>query len=386
MPAGVPICRLRASARRISDSGYGGWPTTMAGVTGTTESGRHTEALMTGEELPSEKGKWLAGWPTTSANDDKPQSPLPEHLSAYLGDPSPRMRKAGWTTPQANEPSSKPRPSREGRTTEYLGRQAQMVKGWTTPRASDCIAPRKDTAKTFDLGWAQLRDQAAISGREANSFPAPTEKRGQLNPEFPRWLMGFPAAWGSCAPTATRSCRRLPPSSEPHSWSAACERSRGHRDHRNAAACRAGRLHADDDRPDEMRGAFSSSPTGARIRQAIRDEGLKLNGDDVGDQQPNLPTEDPLSVRLQREKIAAQAEMARGRRMKNDEAEGLLLPVDEVRARLGAAATLLRMVADGTRREVEPVCCDKCRDPVVAKMEATMNATIAAVLGALEGK
>ena len=27
MPAGLPICRLRASARRTSGNGYGGWPT-----------------------------------------------------------------------------------------------------------------------------------------------------------------------------------------------------------------------------------------------------------------------------------------------------------------------------------------------------------------------
>ena len=71
--------------------------------------------------------------------------------------------------------------------------------------------------------------------------------------------------------------------------------------------------------------------------------------------------------------------------MKNDEAEGLLLPVDEVRSRLGAAATFLRTGVDGARRSVEVVCCDECRGAVVAQFDGAMNATIAAVLGALEG-
>ena len=39
----------------------------------------------------------------------------------------------------------------------------------------------------------------------------------------------------------------------------------------------------------KQRGDVSSSPTGARIRQAIRAEGLKLDGDDVGGEQPDLP-------------------------------------------------------------------------------------------------
>ena len=36
MPAGVLICRLRASGRRTSDSGYGGWPTPRSQEDGRT--------------------------------------------------------------------------------------------------------------------------------------------------------------------------------------------------------------------------------------------------------------------------------------------------------------------------------------------------------------
>ena len=133
----------------------------------------------------------------------------------------------------------------------------------------------------------------------------------------------------------------------------------------------------------KQRGDVSSSPTGARIRQAIRDEGLKLDGDDV-EGEPDLPTEEALSMQLRKEDLAWKSERARGVRMKNDEAEGLLLPAHEVKARISQVGVAFQRGHAAARRSIEAVCCDKCRGPVVAEHEAAANATIAAVRGALE--
>ena len=81
----------------------------------------------------------------------------------------------------------------------------------------------------------------------------------------------------------------------------------------------------------KLRGAFSSTPTGARIRQAIRDQGLALDGD--------APTGGEQSIVSQikdaelRQKVAAAAEKER----KNAEADGRLVPADEVASRIGHA-------------------------------------------------
>jgi len=62
MPSGPPICRLRASARRISDKGYGGWPTPLVddAKNVTRTSGSYNSLARTAT---------MAGWRTPSASD-----------------------------------------------------------------------------------------------------------------------------------------------------------------------------------------------------------------------------------------------------------------------------------------------------------------------------
>ena len=72
--------------------------------------------------------------------------------------------------------------------------------------------------------------------------------------------------------------------------------------------------------------------------------------------------------------------------MRNDEAAGSLIPVDDVKSRIGAAGALLRTGVDGARRSIEVVCCDGCRPAVVAEFDGAIGATVDAVARALKGE
>ena len=112
---------------------------------------------------------------------------------------------AGWATPRVGNNGGYGNPERA---TDGKVRLEDQVQGWTTPQSHDAQGrpnPERLSRHGTKHGCRNLNDEAGLT---FDTSLASTEKRGQLNPEFTRWLMGYPAEWGSCVPTATRSSRK----------------------------------------------------------------------------------------------------------------------------------------------------------------------------------
>ena len=177
MPSGLPICALRASARRISDKDYSGWPT----PTSKFKAG--------GEYADPEKARARALGP--HANDLRDFAQL-----------------AGWATPTTRD-------WRDGRASQEtmqrnarpLNEQATMLAGWPTPMAGSPGTDKYNPAGNTD---SSRRTVALTPGQTLIGSSASTASTAgyRLNPNFSRWLMGFPADWANCAPTATPSSRK----------------------------------------------------------------------------------------------------------------------------------------------------------------------------------
>ena len=88
--------------------------------------------------------------------------------------------------------------------------------------------------------------------------------------------------------------------------------------------------------------------------------------------------------RIEDWRIARQNRIAKER--ENAVIAGELVDVASVSARIGQAGVAFRRGQAAARRSLEVVCCDGCRDAVVVEFDGAMNATIAAVIGALEGE
>jgi hypothetical protein len=193
MRSGPPICALRASALRISDSAYtgerSGWPTPDASV---FEAANMERLMKRRQECRSRHGNGN-GFGLT----------LRQAVTLLC---------SGWTTPVTNDATGSTHcygPMRpDGTRPRYLKLPGQVqapAAGWTTPTTRD----HKDgaSAGTVDANGL-LGRQVWTHGSITDGSCAPTDERGRLHPSHAGWMMGYPPEWDSCGVSAMQSCRK----------------------------------------------------------------------------------------------------------------------------------------------------------------------------------
>lgn len=198
-PAGRSFLELAASALRTDGSGFIGWRTPA-----TTEPGVSLERL-----VDSEGGPWMPGQRAYDSETGRlAQVGLThEALASWPTPDAAAFEAVDLDRLQERRLECKERTGNGNGFGLTLGQAAPLLAGWQTPKTPTGGA--QSERRTPGGGLHKLEDQATLTrGETPNGSTAETENIGQLNPEFTRWLQGFPAEWEDCAPTGTRSSRK----------------------------------------------------------------------------------------------------------------------------------------------------------------------------------
>lgn len=115
--------------------------------------------------------------------------------------PTPAARD--WKSSASNKHGDNARPLNE----------VARLASWATPPAQEAggspeafLERKRALSGACGVSLTSLSLQAL--GAQSSGSPAEMGSPGQLNPAHSRWLMGYPAEWGSCGATAMQSFRK----------------------------------------------------------------------------------------------------------------------------------------------------------------------------------
>jgi len=208
-PAGRPYYQLAVSGRRTSDSEFGSWPTTSS-----RDCAGPIDHKARGYGMQLNDTAQLASWPTPQLHDAERGGQEKRAMGETRhGSNLQDFALTAWATPMARDHKHENGPRFRESEGQPLSREVTMLASWPTPQTADVNLSRGgdeyQQRKLETSPYPNLALTAKLaSGPISTGSPAQTEKRGQLNPAFSRWLMGYPAEWDACAPTATRLSRK----------------------------------------------------------------------------------------------------------------------------------------------------------------------------------
>jgi len=187
-PLGRSYWEHSASAHRIKEADYTGWPTPQAcegpNMSTTRENGRQA-ARITPQTVVG-----LVGWPTPAACETTGAETVESKRARGSGGIN--LQQAAtltpWVSPTATDGGRGSLPARATDTGIPLSQQVALTP-WGTPASRDWKDGHQADVQTNSL-----------LGRQAWLSTASTENRGVLDAAFSRWLMGFPESWDEASP------------------------------------------------------------------------------------------------------------------------------------------------------------------------------------------